>query len=383
MNVEAIARHPAARDARHSQDEIPRLLIKNLKKKLGDTAAVNGIDLSVRPGESVVLLGPSGCGKTTTLRMVAGFLTPDGGEIHLDGKLVSSATVSAPPERRNLGMVFQTYAVWPHMKVADNVGYGLKVAGGKRDDIAREVARILDIVQLGHLAGRYPAELSGGQQQRVALARALVTRPSLLLLDEPLSNLDAALRQEMRYELKELHTRIGITTLYVTHDQDEALVLADRIVVLDKGRIEQVGTPQEIYRRPASRFVASFIGTANLLEGAVSNVDAPGGKAAVRLDAGDTIWTSAPADWLSTAYAGQRATVLARPEDAVFERPEGARSGQGIGVYLRSAAYLGNRYEIQLDAGDTPLRAQARTTDAFVDGTARLWFRPDATWVVA
>jgi ABC-type Fe3+/spermidine/putrescine transport system ATPase subunit len=387
VNVEAYARYPAGRDAEHPQDEIPRLQIRNLKKKLGDTAAVNGIDLSVRAGESVVLLGPSGCGKTTTLRMVAGFINPDAGEIHLDGKLVSSATVSTPPERRNLGMVFQTYAVWPHMKVSENVGYGLTVAGRKREETTREVARILDIVQLGHLAQRYPAELSGGQQQRVALARALVTAPSLLLLDEPLSNLDAALRQEMRFELRQLHKRIGITTLYVTHDQDEALVLADRIVVLNQGRIEQVGTPQEIYRRPASRFVASFIGTANLLEGTVAGVDARNGLVAVALDAGDTVQAAAPAKWLASARTGQRATVLVRPEDAVFERPEAAGSehdvGRGIEVDLLSASYLGNRYELHVQADGIPLRVQARTIDAFDGGKARLWFRPDATWVAA
>jgi ABC-type Fe3+/spermidine/putrescine transport system ATPase subunit len=387
VNVEAYARRPAGKDAEHPRDEIPRLRIRNLKKKLGDTAAVNGIDLSVRGGESVVLLGPSGCGKTTTLRMVAGFINPDAGEIHLDGKLVSSATVSTPPERRNLGMVFQTYAVWPHMKVSENVGYGLTVAGRKREETAREVARILDIVQLGHLAQRYPAELSGGQQQRVALARALVTAPSLLLLDEPLSNLDAALRQEMRFELRQLHKRIRITTLYVTHDQDEALVLADRIVVLNQGRIEQVGTPQEIYRRPASRFVASFIGTANLLEGMVAGVDVRDGLVAVALDAGDTVQAAAPADWLASAQAGQRATILVRPEDAVFERPDDAGSGhgagQGIEVDLLSASYLGNRYELHVQASGVPLRVQARTIDAFTDGKARLWFRPDSTWVAA
>ena len=191
----------------------------------------------------------------------------------------------------------------------------------------------------------------------------------------------------MRFELRQLHKRIGITTLYVTHDQDEALVLADRIVVLNQGRIEQVGTPQEIYRRPASRFVASFIGTANLLEGTVAGVDVRNGLVAVALDAGDTVQAAAPAKWLASAYTGQRATVLVRPEDAVFERPEDAGSehdvGHGIEVDLLSASYLGNRYELHVQAGGIPLRVQARTIDAFNGGKARLWFRPDATWVAA
>ncbi|MDF2995256.1 MAG: transporter, binding component [Xanthobacteraceae bacterium] len=360
----------------------PRLELRNLHKRLGDTAAVNGIDLKVAPGESVVLLGPSGCGKTTTLRMVAGFLQPDGGEIHLDGRLASDASFTVPPEKRRLGMVFQTYAVWPHKSVAENVGYGLEVAGKKRADVDAEVAAMLELVQLGDLARRFPAELSGGQQQRVALARALATRPSLLLLDEPLSNLDAALRQEMRFELKALQKRIGITTLYVTHDQDEALVLADRVVVLNKGRIEQVGTPEEVYRTPSSRFVAGFIGTANLLEGTLSSIDRARGRVSVRLDAGDTAWANASAKWLASAVSGQRVTLLLRPEDVRFERPEHPDQEAGILASAGSASFLGSRYELQLDVAGTPLRVQSRTPGRFEDGRARLWFRPDSAWVV-
>ncbi|MDQ0350102.1 ABC transporter ATP-binding protein [Ancylobacter vacuolatus] len=360
-----------------------RLELRDLRKKLGDTAAVNGIDLRVAPGESVVLLGPSGCGKTTTLRMVAGFLQPEGGEIHLDGKLASSASFALPPEKRHLGMVFQTYAVWPHKTVADNVGYGLVVAGKKRAEIEREVAAVLDLVQLGDLAKRYPSELSGGQQQRVALARALATKPTLLLLDEPLSNLDASLRQEMRFELRALQKRIGITTLYVTHDQDEALVLADRVVVMNKGRIEQVGTPEQVYRTPASRFVGNFVGTANLLEGAIVTVDRAAGRVSVALDAGDIATARASAGWLATATPGQRATLLLRPEDIRFDRPEKPDQQTGLDVQFVSAAFLGSRYELQLTAKDTPLRVQSRTPGTFTDGRARLWFRPDSAWVVA
>ena len=361
----------------------PRLELRRLQKKLGDTAAVDGIDLDVAPGESVVLLGPSGCGKTTTLRMIAGFLQPDGGEIALDGVLASNATYVVPPEKRHLGMVFQTYAVWPHKTVAENVGYGLSVAGRSRADVRTEVAALLDVVQLADLAERYPAELSGGQQQRVALARALATRPSLLLLDEPLSNLDASLRHEMRFELRALQKRLGITTLYVTHDQEEALVLADRIVVMNRGRIEQIGTPEEIYRRPASRFVGSFVGTANLLEGDVLAVDRPGQRVRIALDLGDTAWARAPSHWLSAIAPGGRATILLRPEDLRFERPRDPEQENGIEVGFDSSAFLGSRYEVQVQAGTTRLRVQSRVPGAFADGRTRLWFRPGSAWVAA
>ena len=361
----------------------PRLELRALRKRLGDTAAVNGIDLKVAPGESVVLLGPSGCGKTTTLRMVAGFLQPDGGEIHLDGVVASTASFALPPEKRQLGMVFQSYAVWPHRTVAENVGYGLEVAGKKRAEIDAGVAEVLDLVQLGPLAKRYPAELSGGQQQRVALARALATRPSLLLLDEPLSNLDASLREEMRFELRALQKNLGITTLYVTHDQDEALVLADRIVVMNKGKIEQVGTPEEVYRTPASRFVGSFVGIANLLEGQVDSIDRAGGRVRIALDAGDRLWSRAPARWLADATPGSRASVLLRPEDLRLDRPQTPDREAGIDVSFLSESFLGSHYELKLQAGDTPLRVQSRHRGTFVDGRGRLWARPGSAWVVA
>ncbi|WP_029350837.1 ABC transporter ATP-binding protein [Bosea sp. 117] len=385
MSSSTALRHPATEP---TTAERPRLELRALRKQLGDTAAVNGIDLRVAPGESVVLLGPSGCGKTTTLRMVAGFLQPDGGEIHLNGALASNAGFSLPPEKRRLGMVFQTYAVWPHRTVAENVGYGLEVAGKKRGEVEAVVAAVLDLVQLGSLARRYPAELSGGQQQRVALARALATKPSLLLLDEPLSNLDASLREEMRFELRALQKDIGLTTLYVTHDQDEALVLADRIVVMNKGRIEQIGTPEEVYRTPASRFVGGFIGIANLLEGEVETVDRAGGRVRVALDAGDRIWSASTDRWLAGAVPGTRATVLLRPEDIRLDRPEAPDQEQGIEVSFGSESFLGSHYELKLRAGGlTPdgilLRVQSRLRGTFVDGRTRLWARPGSAWVVA
>lgn len=374
---------PTQRTASQDNESVSaRLVLRGLKKKLGDTAAVNGIDLEVATGESVVLLGPSGCGKTTTLRMVAGFLQPDAGEIHLDGVMASDANFALPPEKRHLGMVFQTYAIWPHKTVAENVAYGLKMAGKRKAEIQAGVTSALELVQLGSLAKRYPAELSGGQQQRVALARALVTRPSLLLLDEPLSNLDASLREEMRFELRNLQRDLGITSLYVTHDQDEALVLADRIVVMNKGRIEQIGTPEEVYRKPASRFVGSFVGSANLLDGTVVKVDAKAGRVLLKLDIGGQFWSNAPKGWVEQVAVGARATTLLRPQDVRFKVETSASEEQPIEANFVSEAFLGGHYELKLQAADTLLRVQARERGAFVDGKTRLWARPDSAWIV-
>jgi iron(III) transport system ATP-binding protein len=241
--------------------------LKQLTKQFGEAAAVDRLDLEIGDGEFVSLLGPSGCGKTTTLRLLAGFLQPDGGEIRVDHKVISSPAVLIPPERRNMSMIFQSYAVWPHMTVFQNVAYGLKLKKLPGGEIATKVARMLRLVRLDALAGRYPGELSGGQQQRVALARALVVEPEILLLDEPLSNLDANLREEMRFEIRRLHEEFRITTVYVTHDQAEAMVTSDRIAVMHQGRIVQLGPPEEIFDRPKTRFVAEFIGKTNMLRG--------------------------------------------------------------------------------------------------------------------
>jgi iron(III) transport system ATP-binding protein len=248
--------------------------IKKLTKRYGNHVAVDGIDLHVPQGALACLLGPSGCGKTTTLRLLAGFVTPDSGEIRVGNKIVSGAGRAVPPEERNMSMVFQSYALWPHMTIAENVAYGLKLRKLASADLRRRVETILEVTKLGALAGRYPGELSGGQQQRAALARALVIEPEILLLDEPLSNLDANLREEMRFEIRRLHDEYKYTTVYVTHDQTEAMTAADLIVIMNQGRIEQAGSPQDIYERPRSRFVASFIGGANLLEGRALGPDA-------------------------------------------------------------------------------------------------------------
>ena len=243
-----------------------KLILRNIAKSFGDFQAVNDFSLEMKSGEFVSLLGPSGCGKTTTLRMIAGFMPPSAGTIEMDGQVISSAGAVVPPEKRRMSMIFQSYAIWPNMTVGQNVGFGLEVRKLPRADIERRVDRILEVVQMGALKGRYPAELSGGQQQRVALARAIVVEPEVLLLDEPLSNLDANLREEMRFEIRRLHDEFKITTVYVTHDQSEAMVTSDRIVVMNKGRVEQVDAPHVLYGKPQSRFVAGFIGRTNFIE---------------------------------------------------------------------------------------------------------------------
>jgi iron(III) transport system ATP-binding protein len=243
-----------------------KLILRNVARRYGAVEAVADFSLELQPGEFVSLLGPSGCGKTTTLRMIAGFMPPSEGTIEMDGEVISSPGSVVPPERRRMSMIFQSYAIWPNMTVGENVGFGLQVRKLQKAEIDRRVDKILDVVQMRALKDRYPAELSGGQQQRVALARAIVVEPEILLLDEPLSNLDANLREEMRFEIRRLHDEFKITTVYVTHDQSEAMVTSDRIVVMNKGRIEQVDPPQVLYGRPKSRFVAGFIGRTNFVE---------------------------------------------------------------------------------------------------------------------
>src|SRR5882762_4852668 len=248
-----------------------RIEVRDLVVRYGEAIAVAGVSFTVARGEHVTLLGPSGCGKTTTLRAIAGLETPTGGAIRIGGETMYSAVErrNVPAEKRGLSMVFQSYAVWPHMTVFDNVAYGLRVRKLPRAEIATQVERALDLVQMRAFADRSAALLSGGQQQRVALARALAFSPRVLLFDEPLSNLDAKLRAEMRVELRELQRRLDITSVYVTHDQEEALAISDRVIVMNVGVIEQIGTPEQIYNRPKNRFVADFVGSANLIKGRV------------------------------------------------------------------------------------------------------------------
>ena len=241
--------------------------LRGLTKRFGSLAVVDHVSLRIDHGQLVCLLGPSGCGKTTTLRLLAGFLEPSDGEIHVGDRLVSSSARTLPPEQRKMSMIFQSYALWPHMTVAENIVYGLRLRKLDRDTIAKKLEAILETTKLEILAQRYPGELSGGQQQRVALARALVVEPETLLLDEPLSNLDANLREEMRIEIRRLHDEYRYTTVYVTHDQSEAMTTADLIAVMNGGRIDQLGTPEDIYDRPQSEFVARFIGASNVIKG--------------------------------------------------------------------------------------------------------------------
>ena len=243
------------------------LELDGLTKRYGALTVVKGVDLSVDKGKLVCLLGPSGCGKTTTLRLIAGFVPANGGEIRVGGRVISAEHATVPPEGRNMSMIFQSYALWPHMTVFENVAYGLRLRRLPKADIETRVRTILAATQLLPLESRYPGELSGGQQQRVSLARALVIKPEILLLDEPLSNLDANLREEMRFEIRRLHDEFRYTTVYVTHDQVEAMTTADVIVVMNDGRIEQAGSPEDIYERPETEFVARFIGGTNILTG--------------------------------------------------------------------------------------------------------------------
>ena len=241
--------------------------LRGLTKRFGSLAVVDDVSLRIDHGQLICLLGPSGCGKTTTLRLIAGFLEPTDGEILVGDRLVSSMARTLPPEQRKMSMIFQSYALWPHMTVAENITYGLRLRKLDRDAISKKLKTILETTKLGVLAQRYPGELSGGQQQRVALARALVVEPETLLLDEPLSNLDANLREEMRFEIRRLHDQYRYTTVYVTHDQSEAMTTADLIAVMNGGKIDQLGTPEDIYDRPQSEFVARFIGASNVIKG--------------------------------------------------------------------------------------------------------------------
>jgi len=288
-----------------------KLVLRNVARRYGAVEAVADFSLELQPGEFVSLLGPSGCGKTTTLRMIAGFVPPSEGTIEMDGQVISSPAGVVPPEKRRMSMIFQSYAIWPNMTVGENVAFGLQVRKLPRADIERRVDKILDVVQMRGLKGRYPAELSGGQQQRVALARAIVVEPEILLLDEPLSNLDANLREEMRFEIRRLHDEFKITTVYVTHDQSEAMVTSDRIVVMNRGRIEQIDPPQMLYGRPRSRFVAGFIGRTNFVErdGAVYSLR----PQAIGLSMARPAANGIEAEVLDRAYLGEHWDYQVKP----------------------------------------------------------------------
>jgi len=303
-------------------------------------AAVRDVDLAVNPGELLTLLGPSGCGKTTTLRMIAGFQEPSGGEI-----LIGEHDVTrVPANRRDIGFVFQSYALFPHLTVFDNIAYGLRIRRKSADEIRIAVTEVVALVGLAGFERRFPGELSGGQQQRVALARAIVIHPRVLLFDEPLSNLDAKLRVEMRTEIQRLQRTLGITTVYVTHDQEEAMAISDRIAVMKDGTIAQLGSAEELYRRPASSFVAGFLGRANLL---AATVRASGGGSVTLDVAGAAITVACLGDY----PAGSRLSVMVRPERIAIGPPAGVLDGEIV-----SRVYLGEKAEYVVRVGDTTLQ---------------------------
>jgi spermidine/putrescine ABC transporter ATP-binding subunit len=322
-----------------------RIAVEHLTKRFGPLAVVSDVGLSIQEGELFTLLGPSGCGKTTLLRLIAGFYGPDEGEIRFDDRVVNAV----PPHERGIGMVFQNYALWPHMTVSENVSYGLKLRGLPQSDIAARTQGVLEKVKLAGLGDRYPGQLSGGQQQRVALARALVLNPQILLLDEPLSNLDAKIRVQVRAEIRKLQKELGITTVYVTHDQEEALTLSDRIAVFNQGRIFQVGPPKALYERPTSRFVADFIGINNLVDGKVLSID--GAQRTLRAE---TAFGEIAAIHDEPLKPGDRCVVCVRPENIALEGQPGGGVNH-LNGRISFAAYLGNtlRYDVDLGQGIT------------------------------
>ena len=310
------------------------VIIKNAVKRYGDFTALHGVSLNIEKGEFFTLLGPSGCGKTTLLRMIAGFNSIEGGDFYFGENRINDV----PAHKRDIGMVFQNYAIFPHLTVEENVAYGLKARKVDKKEIDRRVKEALELVQIAPLATRKPSELSGGQQQRVALARAFVIEPSVLLMDEPLSNLDAKLRVQMRSIIKKLQRRLGITTIYVTHDQEEALAISDRIAVMNQGRVMQIGTPREIYAKPQNPFVAGFIGVSNFLRCQVSACQ--GGEAMVSIKGELDI--AVP---VRRSYTGE-ATLSARPEQLFF-------ADKGMPGTVLFSTFLGDfiEYEVQLDDG--------------------------------
>lgn len=342
--------------------------IENLELRYAgrDGVAVRDLSIDIADGEFIALVGPSGCGKTTTLRMIAGFLRPTSGRILVDGQVYSSAAAVLPPERRGMGMVFQNYAIWPHMTVFENVAFGLGARRIKRDHIESRVASILATVNLKGLERSYPSQLSGGQQQRVALARSLVVEPSSLLLDEPLSNLDVKLRERMRWELKDLQRRIGVTFVYVTHDQSEAMAIADRVAVMNQGLLQQYGTPREVYGRPANRFVADFMGVVNLVRGTPCATNESGTR--VRLLDSPQFEITVP------MHAGPATSnevyVAIRPEDVAL-----SHGAAGVPCRIEQATFLGsiNDYRVSV-AGSGPaapleLRVQTPAHENFEPGS--------------
>jgi iron(III) transport system ATP-binding protein len=334
--------------------------IQKLTKRFGSVTALQGLDLTINPGELFFLLGPSGCGKTTLLRSMAGFYIPDEGRIYFGDEDVTTLE----PHKRNTGMMFQSYALWPHMTVAENVAFGLEERKVPRDEIKRRVQEALDSVKMGQYAERRPNQLSGGQQQRVALARALVIRPRCLLLDEPLSNLDAKLRLEMRLEIRRVCKEFKLTTVYVTHDQKEALSISDRMAILDRGRVMQVGAPREVYRRPNSRLVADFIGETDFIPGTIVSANGQGAVVDTAIGRFDAVLGDAGV----APAAGAKVTLSVRPECWVLSREAPARNA--VRGKIGEAIYLGELAQYELIAGSLKLKI-LELNPRFIDQSSR------------
>ncbi|MHA7774126.1 ABC transporter ATP-binding protein [Roseibium sp. M-1] len=323
--------------------------LTNIVKKFGGFTAVHRMSMDIPDGSFVTLLGPSGCGKTTTLRMIAGLIDPSEGDITIKGKRINDV----PIHKRNLGLVFQNYALFPHKTIAENVAFGLKYRSVSRADAERKVKDVLDLVQLPHVADRYPKQLSGGQQQRIALARAIVIEPDVLLLDEPLSALDANLREDMRVELKRIQHRIGITTVFVTHDQSEALAMSDRIVVMSNGRVEQIGTPQEVYNTPASEFVSRFLGISNILEATCR--EANGQAISLQLDQLGTV--TVPKERAPNVAGTGPAQLVIRAEKLLLaEKSAPADDRIALNGIVEAVDYQGQAARYFVRVGDTQLQ---------------------------
>jgi iron(III) transport system ATP-binding protein len=353
-----------------SPNGAPLVELEHLTKRFGAELAVNNVNLGIKEGEFVTLLGPSGCGKTTTLRCIAGLERPDGGRIRIGQDVVASEDgIYLYPEQRNIGMVFQSYAVWPHMTVFDNVAYGLRVRRVRRTAVKTRTMKALELVGLAHLGDRYATKLSGGQRQRVALARAIVYRPRVVLFDEPLSNLDAKLREQMRVELVRLQREVGVTSIYVTHDQAEALVMSDRVVVMNNGVVQQIDDPRTIYSRPANTFVARFIGVASVLEGTLRG-EARGGWA-VEVPVGpDRRPLSLRVGGCNGAAPGRPVSLCLRPEDLELHasRPNDADHVNVMQGEVLETVYLGSFLECRVRVGPYELTVQAGHAEALTRG---------------
>ena len=355
-------------EARVSARSVP-VKVERLVMSYGAVQAVRGIGFFVAPGSTVTLLGPSGCGKTTTLRCIAGLEVPTAGRITIGDRVVfdDATNTFVEPERRNIGMVFQSYAIWPHMTVGGNVGFPLTIAGVPKAEVAERTRAVLELVGLGDLTRRSAADLSGGQQQRVALARALVHEPRVVLFDEPLSNLDANLRERMRTELQLLQARLGFTAIFVTHDQEEALSLSDHIVIMNRGLVEQEGSPQEIFKNPATAFTARFLGYSNVFPGKVAAV---GDAGAVQIELGDGLRLSAQWRSPAPAHSGQDCMVAFRA-DRVLMEPAGRRSGDNVFPgEVETAAFLGASFDYTIKSGKLEIQAEGPVDHPVARGQA-------------